>query len=312
MIRYLVLILCLFFANLGFSEESIPKRPEGLVAIVNNDIITRRDLDAFINFMRMQLRSEYSEEETEERIDLMQVDLIEKLIEDKLILQAAYEEEIVIEQAKVDARLNQIRREYLTEEDLRDALLLQGLTLADVEMKIKEQILMVDIIERKIRSGIEIQPIEITEYYNSNNQDFNRPAQRFLRYALVENPVLGKKIRRTIDGYKDLDDLAVTHYLKIVDLGWSDRKQLKKEITDLVFNLGGGEMATFVEDGDKFYFFEVKEIRPEGKAPIEQVQAKIYDLLFKIKMQDSLVEWLDQLRSEAYILKKAKYNNESN
>ena len=88
MIRYLSLILCLIFVtNFVFADETV-------VAVVNNEVITKKDLNDFISFTRLQL-AQYSLEDTEERISQMLPDLINRLIEDRLILQAAYKADII-------------------------------------------------------------------------------------------------------------------------------------------------------------------------------------------------------------------------
>ncbi len=60
-----------------------------IVAIVNEDVITKRDLDEFIVFTRIQLSREYQGRELETKLQSMKLDLLNKLIEDRLILQEA-------------------------------------------------------------------------------------------------------------------------------------------------------------------------------------------------------------------------------
>src|SRR3989338_6450398 len=60
-----------------------------IVAIVNNEVITQKDLDDFLNFMRMQYAQELKGRELENKIQSMKIVLLDKLIEDRLMLQDA-------------------------------------------------------------------------------------------------------------------------------------------------------------------------------------------------------------------------------
>ncbi len=301
MIKPLFLILCLVFGSSVISAE------DGLVAIVNNEAITQKDLSNFINFMRIQMSAQYSKEEVEQRINQMRPDLIQRLIEDRLILQAAYKEDIIINENRIKARVQQMRKNYLTEADFQNALAAQGLNLADVELKIKEQLLMMEIIDRKIRAGIVLKPQEITDYYNAHSQGLQKPEERLVRFITIKDPKLARQIQETIAEYKDLDAISRSYSLEITDLGWVASEQLKPEIAKAVFNLEAGKISPFLDSDRNLYIFEVKAIRPPGKAPLSDVQGEISNFLFERKMQEALAEWLEELKSEAYIEIKGNY-----
>ena len=72
-----------------------------IIAIVNSDVITQKDLNDFLNFMRMQLMTEYKGKELENKIQSMKLDLIDKLVEDRLILQQAKKNNIQIDEGRL-------------------------------------------------------------------------------------------------------------------------------------------------------------------------------------------------------------------
>ncbi len=83
-----LLLLIIFTAaySLQFTAYNLFAQDK-IAAIVNNDIITQKDLDDFLNFMRIQLSQDYSGKELENKIQAMKPDLLDRLIEDRLILQ---------------------------------------------------------------------------------------------------------------------------------------------------------------------------------------------------------------------------------
>jgi peptidyl-prolyl cis-trans isomerase SurA len=109
------------------------------------------------------------------------------------------------------------------------------------------------------------------------------------------------EIEASIAEYKDLDAIAQCHSLEITELGWVTSGQLKEEIGDIVFDLEAGGLSPVLNSDGRFYIFEVKAIRPSGTQPLFDVQEEVSHLLFSRKMQEAMVEWLEELRSEAYI-----------
>jgi parvulin-like peptidyl-prolyl isomerase len=294
MLKSLFIILCLFVTgSLVFAED-------GIVAVVNNDVITQKDLNDFINFMRMQMYGKYSEEEIEQRINLMLPDLISRLIEDRLILQAAYKEDIIVDQIRIEARIEQIKKQYSTEADFEQALASQGSTLADIELKIKEQLLMFGVIDREIESKIVVTPQEITDYYNAHSTEFKKPGQRLVRFLIIEDS-MAKDAESLIAESKDLDAIADSLSLEVTDLGWVDSSKVREEIAEIVFKSEVGKISTLLSSEGKNYVLEVKAIKPPQEQSLFEVQEVINRILFEKKMQEAMVEWLGKLRSEAYI-----------
>lgn len=302
--KFIFAIISLIVFSLSHPAQALE---DSLIAIINNEIITQKDLDDFVNFMRVQLSAQYSEKETGEKIDQMGPDLINRLVEDRLILQAAQKEDIVIDQNRIKARVGPIRQRYRSEADFLNALTAQGLTLADVELKIEEQLLMMEIIERQIRSKIVVKPQEVTDYYSAHSQDLKAPEQRQVRLVTIKDSKLARRMERAIAKYGDLDKIAETYSLEIIDLDWVIARQLKPEIADEVFGLEEGALWLHLDkDGDS-YIFEVKSIKPPEEMSLSEAQKEISSFLFETKMQTALVEWLDELRAGAYIDIKKDY-----
>jgi peptidyl-prolyl cis-trans isomerase SurA len=298
-IIYAYLIFSLL--GLGVGHSGCAFAEGGVVAIVNNEAITQKDLNDFINFMRVQMSAQYPEPEVEQRIEQMRLDLIDRLIEDRLILQAAYKQDIAVDQNRIKARIGQISQNYSSEEDFQARLMEQGLTLADIELKIKEQLLMREIIEQKVKSKITLKPQEITDYYSAHKQDFTSPEQRLVRLVVIKEQELAGQIEKQISRYGDLDFLAERHSLEITDLGWVTAEQLRKEVADAIFNSQTGKLSTFLDSSSGLYIFEAKEIKPSQELSLFEAQEEISHFLSEIKMQEAMVQWLEELKSEAYI-----------
>jgi parvulin-like peptidyl-prolyl isomerase len=272
-----------------------------IIAVVNNDIITQKDLSDFLNFMRMQLSREYSKGAVEERVQSMKNDLLDKLIDDRLILQEAKKEKINLDETRVRTRVNEIRKHYPTDASFQNDLFRQGLVLADIETKIREQFLMVSVVDLKIRRKVSVSPEEVTRFYSQNSKEFLSPEKRLVQAVTLNNEDLAKTFVYNLRSGEKLTDLASRYPLSVNRMEVIRNGELKKEIEEVVFKLNRGGVSDPLESDDKYYVFIFEDIIPPVQKSLSQVQDKIHAYLFEKKIQEALIEWLDELKAKSYI-----------
>jgi len=291
---------CTFFLltfPLGcFAEDKI-------VAIVNNEIITQKDLNDFLNFNRMQLFKEFNEQEVERRIQSMEKDLLEKLIEDRLILQEAKKNNVKIDEFKIKARIAETKKHYPSDAEFQNDLAKQGLVQADLEKRIREQLLMYTIVEQSVQSKVMVRPEEVTDFYNNNTKEFISPEKRDLEIIILDSDKedLAKEFLTNFKSGQKLEDLAKKYFFTKDTLKSKRRGELRQDIEDVVFKMGVGEISEPVKVNDKYYVFILNNIMPSKQLTLSEAQDKIHAYLFENKMQEQLAKWIDELRAKAYI-----------
>jgi len=272
-----------------------------IVAIVNKDIITQKDLNDFINFMRVQLSTQYQGEQLESKIQSMKLDLLDKLIEDRLILQEAKKDNIRIDPDRIKAKINEIKKHYGSDSEFQNAIAKQGLVQADIEAKIREQTLMYAVIDREIRSKIIIKPGEVTDFYQENTGKFILPEQREFESVTVDNESLVRDVFDKLKSGKELKDVADNYSLSINKFTTARDGQLKKDIEETVFKINVGQISAPVKIEDSYYIFKLNNIIPPRQQNLSEVQDDIQAMLFNNRMQESLTKWLDELKRHSYI-----------
>lgn len=271
------------------------------MAIVNKDVITERDLNDFLNFMRVDLRSEYTPEQLEGKIQAMKPDLLERLIEDKLILQEAKKSGMNVEETRVKAKIGQIKKRYNSDSDFQDALRLQGLVQADVEAKIRDQFLMYNIIEFKIKNKIIVSPAEVTAFYEEHYLEFKSEEQRSFEIANIEDEARAKDICNYWKQNTDLQELSTKYSFSVNKFTAVKSGQLRKEIEDVVFGLKADEVSEPVKIGDLYYIFRLNSIIPSRRQNLVEVRDSVYSHLFDTKMQEEMGKWLEVLKKQSYL-----------
>jgi len=284
-----------------FLLSSFCQAEDKIIAIVNKDIITQKDLNDFINFMRLQLMAEYKAEQLENKIQSIKSDLLERLIEDRLILQEAKKEDIKVDENRVKARINELKERYPSDTEFQESLKQQGLVQADLELKTREQLLMYSIVDTKIRSKIVVNPKEVTDFYEKHAQEFNVPQERAFELVSISDEKLAQEIYNQLKTGESLNNLGQKYSLNVNNLNCHQDGELKKEIEDAVFSLEQGETSQPLKIEDRFYIFKLNNIIPSKQKSLTEVQDQIQALLFNEKMEERLTLWLDELKKKSYI-----------
>ncbi len=296
--RVINLLFIIFFLPFFITRVEAQDK---IAAIVNQDVITKKDFTDFLTFMRLQFSEQYKGKELEEKLNSVKVDLLNRLIEDRLILQEAKKNNISIDEARIKSRVNEAKKSYPTDAQFQAELMKQGLTQADIEKKIREQLLMFGIVDKEVRSKIIIKPEEVTEFYEKNKKRFNSGEGRELEAISLESDDLARTVAYSLKSGNKLVDLAARYPLTINQLNVNQGDELKKEIENVVTKLGIGEVSEPVKIDDKYYIFRLINITASKELTLTQVQDRIRSILFEKKMQEGLARWLDELRKKSYI-----------
>jgi parvulin-like peptidyl-prolyl isomerase len=231
----------------------------------------------------------------------MKKDLLDRLIEDRLILQEAKKNDLKIDENRVRAKMDEIKRGYKQDSEFQDALAKQGLVQADVELRIREQLLMYNIVDAKVRGRIIVNPGEVTDFYNKNIEDFKLTETRELEAISIQDKNTASEISDNLKNGQALPDLIKKYSLSVNKLSATKKGQLRQDIENVVFKLKQGEISGPVKIQDTYYIFKLDNIVPGRLQTLSEAQDKIYAFLFDKKIQEELTKWLDELKIHAYI-----------
>src|SRR3989338_8077508 len=168
------------FALLGAVLGTSPSwaLDDGIIAVVNDDVITLKDLKDYLGSIYRQMQADgKSPEEVKAAMADLEERGIYQIIDDKVVLDSARKKGLEVREKAIDDRLDEIRKKYVSEKEFVDALLADGSTVGEFRTKIKEQMMVHYFIDLEVRSKIFVNPQEITEYYQKNPQQFLRPAR---------------------------------------------------------------------------------------------------------------------------------------
>jgi parvulin-like peptidyl-prolyl isomerase len=280
-----------------FAEEQ-----DKVLAIVNKDIITRKDLSDFLSFMAMQLSAKLSPQEVEAKLESAKADILNRLIEDKLMLQEAKKEKVYIDESRVKGKVEQMKAQFPSVKEYEDSLAQQGLTPADVENKIREQMLIYSVIETKIKDRITVEPTEVTAFYQTHASEISEPEGRKVTALIMNDQNNAQGALDFVKKGGSFEDAAKKYSAQLQDLGFLHKEQSRKEIEGAIFSLKVGEISPVVKlDADKYYVLRLEEITPPKQISLDEARDRIAGILYEDKMQEALTKWIDELKEKYYV-----------
>lgn len=282
---------------------------DAIIAIVNNDVITLKDLQQYLAGIAGQLRVENkSNEEIQQIMGEYEQKGLDKLIEDKLILAAANDKGIILRDDAVDKRLQEIKSRYDSEDDFVKALNSQGMTISDLQQKLMDQMKVKYEVDMEVRDKVFINPQDVTEYYNKNLADFNRKPRvnlqsifiSFDKHSKPEAHSLADEARSRMLAGEDFDKVF-NKFSEGASVGEVEEGQMVDAVENVVFNLKLEEVSEPVEVENGVYVFKAIGISPGKQQTLAEVKDQIYSKLLDDEFQSKFKEWVAKLRDKAYV-----------
>jgi len=156
------------------AAQSDPQLVDRIVAIVDEESILLSDLNREIELYRME--REYSGEQITAADDVVRSEMLERLIESKLIIAAARQADMQVDdsavQESVDQKIQQFVDHFGSLEKLKSELQRSGMTLSDyrtrMSSQLRDQQYLRLVVGKFIRPNIEVLENEVREYYMAN------------------------------------------------------------------------------------------------------------------------------------------------
>ncbi|MFH0877997.1 MAG: peptidyl-prolyl cis-trans isomerase [Candidatus Omnitrophota bacterium] len=272
------------------------ERIDKIIAIVNEDVITEDELKLFIKMLAANEQEAYVKMKPPELKRM----LLERMIEDRLIIQEAKRLKIVPEEKMIQARIDDVKARAGGQAEFEAALKAEGITFSELRQKLANQFLVYQVIEREVKSKLNVSPKDVTDYFQKHRDKFFAPATREVDSIFVKDPAALETVLQELGDRKPFADVAKAFSEKS-NIEEVSRGQLKKGLEDFIFELGVGVCSRPFATEDGFYVFLVKEDHPAAAKNLSEVKDFITAELEKIQVEKLLKEWLLTLRQKAYI-----------
>jgi len=300
---------------------------EEVVARVNNEVITRGDLERAQKSLVDDAHQDCpacTQQQINDRVAGQQKDLLRDLIDNSLMEQRGKDVGINVD-ADVVKRMDEIRQQnnIASMEDLEKQVAASGLDFEDFKNQIKNQLITQEVIRREVGSRVILDHADVEKYYQDHKSEFVRPEEVAVREIFVstdgktdaEKPALKQKADGLLNRVKMGDDFGElakrfsdgSTAKQGGDLGTFEKGQLAPDLEQAVFKLQRNETTDVIEQKNGYLILQVVQHFAAGQQPEDKVETEINNKLYDEKMKPALREYLDMLRQDSYVEVKPGY-----
>lgn len=286
-----------------------------VLAVVNDELITQSELDRLLIPIYQQYKTRYEGDEFILKIDEARRYLFNQMISDKLLLSEARKRALTITQDDVDGKMVELRSRFTSEDAFQDALTQEGVTIAELHRRLREQLLKDKLVEREIKAKVIITPADIHAYYQTNKDRFKLEEQVALRSIVIKvhdesyRQQAHERVTAIVERLQQGEDFAelATLYSESANardggtMGHIKKGQLMQELDDVAFSLAIGEISPVIETRLGYHVLQVTDKKEKQLINQEDVHSDIKGLLYNQKTKARYEEFVDELKQSAYI-----------
>jgi peptidyl-prolyl cis-trans isomerase SurA len=302
---------------------------EEIVARVNNQIITRSDLQKADSSLREELAHDCQNcpaDKIAGEYKDKQKDLLRDLIDQQLLVERAKDMNLSVETDLIK-RLDEVRKQngLATMDDLEKAVESQGIAWEDYKTQLRNGLLTQEVIRQQVGGRMDIGSDEVKKYYEDHKDQFTRPEQVELGEIFLSTE--GKTPEEIAAVRTKADDLhnrvaKGENFVEIAkrysegttardggDLGRFERGQLAPQLEDAVFKMDRNGITDVIQTKTGFEILKVLNHFDAGLQPLDKVEGEITNRLYSQKMEPALRTYLAELREESYVLVKPGFTD---
>ena len=306
------LLLTTLMASLLVAGPASADVVERVVATVNDEAIFLSDLRVRAVPFLPQVAEAATEPERMARLKELYEELLNFLIDEKLIRQIARDSGIRVTEADIDTAIENLRMQNnLTEEQFQQALDAQGFTQAQYRKNLKRQLLRLKVMNERVRSRVNVTEEEVRARYEQRARDTGNEIRFQVSHLLipVEDGASATEVasvRQKADELRasltpdNFDDRA--EELGGGELGWISPGDLPAELEQSLGRLRAGEISTSIRGNTGFHIFYVKDRQVGADFPsYEEMKQELYREMLDAAMVRQERIFLEEIRRKAVI-----------
>jgi len=295
--------------------------PGGIVAIVNQDVITQGNLDREVAYemRRAVLILGVDPTTLERQRPRFERHVLDKLIQDRLMLQDAKQNDITTNDLEIDLEIkNEIETKWRPAGiDVKDAEELYpvveqmfGIDRQEYREKIREKILIGRLLMTKYYRPPFITPGELREFYHKNSKLFDTPSELTFRMIVIDktSDALGSMeyLDRELDRGRSFEELCKEIYKDQGENAYTWKKSMKdlegwlQPLPKVLTEMKEGEIQRRIPVFNGWRYVEMLKIKREERKSFEEVQGEIEAFIHRQHRERVENRLVARLKKNAY------------
>ncbi|MSR13880.1 MAG: molecular chaperone SurA [Gammaproteobacteria bacterium] len=283
-----------------------------IVAIVDDDVVMRSELDQQLNRVRGELRQNGSELPPTE---ILERQVMERLILEKIQLQLAEQAQVSVTEDNLDQAISDIaKKNNLSLPEFKEILRSDGYDFVRFRQDIRQEIILAKLRREEVERKIQVSEREIANELSSEQGDTDSDVEYDVSHILISVPSNSTDderaeareraelvLKRLAEG-SEFGDLAIAtsdaqDALDKGELGWRKIEEIPSLLADAVQSLEIGTYSGVITSPNGLHIVKLNERRSGEKIMLEQTHVRhILITPSELVTEDEALERLRQLR----------------
>lgn len=315
----ILLVSSLILVNVFLGSSGRGEIIDRIAAIVNEDIITLSDVEKLReSFYRSRLEEN---DWLSKEFDLLDARLVvlNTLIEEKLVDQEANRLGIRVTEKQVKDAVESFRKQRgWSQSQLEMALQAEGLTREDYREEVVKGLKRNRLVNRVIKSDIEIEEEDIRTYYETHLNDYLADESIRISHILLPcppNPTqeneeallsMAKDILKRVKNGEDFAALAheysqTTPGVREGDLGSFKKGEMIPTLENIAFSLRVGEVGGPIRTPEGVVLIKVTDKKGANPIPLAKIRKRVEKDCYSNEAERRYRQWLNKLKKRAFI-----------
>lgn len=304
-------VLMLLWSMLSLTSPVMARQVvDHVVAIVNNDVITQREVDNLFATMGSALRS------SQATAGGLRSRAIERLIDERLLQQAMAKERVELSAEELDAAFQQfLAANHLTRAQFQGALAQRGMRVETFREQMAGQLRQMKFLQSTLGNDIQLDDHELRNFYHRQVNPTVGTTYHISEIVLAppasrtrDHRAVIKKAARLAQNARtgEFAKVAKAHSTSTTAATGGERgavqlADLRPELASAVQRLRVGQVSEPIVTPDGVFIIKLNAARSSADDDFAHRKSQIQQALFHDKMSEALEQYLGRLRAKAYI-----------
>ena len=295
--------------------KPVPAQLPDVLARVNGESVTRKEIEEVIQSIESRAGGPLPAEQR----DRVYRDLIDRAVGYKLLMQEAKARKVNVSDAEVEAKIDEVRKQFPSEDLFKQALASRSLTLDRMKSEARQELAIFRLIEGEIAGKVAVKPEQVEDFYQKNPDQFKEPERVRASHILISVPenadaaakaqakTKAEKVLKDVKSGKDFAALAKQHSqdpgsaVNGGDLGFFQQGQMVGPFNDVAFSLKPGATSDLVETQFGYHIIRVVEKNPGRTVPLDEVRPKLEQYLQGQNKETQTEAFVKSLRAKGKV-----------
>lgn len=310
-------ILCCFLSASTFAKP-VKLAIDQIVAVVNDDVVTRSELNSALNSAKMQIAQEHIAAPSDK---MLTKQVLDQVINKKLQLQIAKQSGVQVTDADLNVAIQQVAEQNnISVAALYERLGQEGMSKTTYQNEMRDQLAMQKLQQQEVVSRINISQEEIesfmrsTAWQNNSTKEYrifdmlvpvsDTPSPQELAEAKKRAVAILAKAK-TSGNFKSVaaGESGGAHALQGGDLGWRKLPEIPSAFAEQIASMKPNDMAGPIQTPNGFHVIQLAELRAstDTETSAQNNRKQVERLLMQRKFEEAIQNWVSKLRSQSFI-----------